>query len=176
MFDCRSIICCLMFNDSDVNHSISACSVDWRSKLQAGSLHSRLFTKIVHTFGVFLRLMVESYLHYDYPPVIKHGNGESTIYGWFCHWNLIYRWFFALVKPSFLDDVPIFFVHSIFSNLEIFQVVTSTPLRSKWPRAKAGKPYSTSKWQGLQENKSISMAISISIAIWVWVNTYRYHF
>lgn len=116
MFDCRSIICCLMFNDSDVNHSISACSVDWRSKLQAGSLHSRLFTKIVHTFGVFLRLMVESYLHYDYPPVIKHGNGESTIYGWFCHWNLIYRWFFALVKPSFLDDVPIFFVHSIFSN------------------------------------------------------------
>jgi len=60
MFDCRSIICCLMFNDSDVNHSISACSVDWRSKLQAGSLHSRLFTKIVHTFGVFLRLMVES--------------------------------------------------------------------------------------------------------------------
>ena len=60
MFDCRSIICCLMFNDSDVNHSISACSVDWRSKLEAGSLHSRLFTKIVHTFGVFLRPMVES--------------------------------------------------------------------------------------------------------------------
>ena len=42
-----------------VNHSISAASVEWRSKLEACSLHARLWTKIVHSFGVFPKLMVE---------------------------------------------------------------------------------------------------------------------
>ena len=79
---------------------------NWHNATWPGSMKTALLRHAVATIltlfsHVFTVLYFLTWLSH-YPPVIKHGNGKSTIYGWFSHWNLHLHGIFqlCLMKPE----------------------------------------------------------------------------